>query len=81
MAWFFNGKMTSKAQSGTTVYPVASYRKYLMIVAGAGGVTVALDDGDAFSIPEGSGWEPSVCPTSQLTIVGACVVVTDSVQV
>ena len=81
MAWFRGSKMMSKAQSGTTVYPLDSYRKYLMIVAGVGGVTIALDGGAAFAVVEGNGWEPNVCPISEVTIVGACVVVTNSAQV
>lgn len=81
MAWFNKTAMTSKAQSGTTTYPLDNYRKYLMIVAGAGGITIALGSGSAFSLVEGSGWEPSVCPTSAITIVGECVVVTNSAQV
>ena len=72
--------MTSKAQSGTTLYAEDGYRSYLMIIASAGGITVALADGASWPIDEGDGWEPMICPTSAITIVGECVVVTTSVQ-
>ena len=35
----------------------------------------------AFAVAEGNGWEPAVVPTSEVTIVGACTVVTNSTQV
>ena len=71
--------MTSKAQTGTTTYPVDTRRNYLFIVA-SGVVTVSVGGGDAFNIPDGGHWEPSVCPTCALVIVGTCVVVTDATQ-
>ena len=80
MAQLRPSNMTSKSQAGTTVYAQDNYRTYLMIVAGAGGITIALADGAAWGVGEGNGWEPSVCPISSFTITGTCVVVTNSLQ-
>jgi hypothetical protein len=70
--------MSSKAQSGTTVYVQNTRRKYIFIVAAGGAVTCAVAGGDPFTIPDGGHWAPHITPTSELTLVGPCVVTTDT---
>jgi len=76
-----NLNMTSVAITGTTTLAANTRRKYLFVIFGTGGGTIEIGDGGGLiTLPESGYYEPYICPSSKIEIIGTATLVSNVVN-
>lgn len=77
-----SANMSSVEYTGTKTWAANPNRRYFFIIATSGASTIEIGGGGGLiPLPEGSWWEPTVIPTSEIIVTsGAGTVVVTSDQ-